>query len=401
MGAAPPAELPAAPAPPPGKLKRVLRRLWWFHSFFALSFGVGLMIFARAGLAHADKIMIALFASWLLMFIALRFIVGPTNRKEQEGIARKGARVVTNYVIKQFYQQMFFFLTPLYASSATWSLSSWNWWLAPILLVCGVVSTMDLVFDNFIMERRLLASAMYGFAMFGVLNVLLPLVVGVDHRTGLIVAAAATPASVALLSFSVKQVLSPQGALLTLAMTGVLLGAVWYGREFIPPAPLAMTETAVGHGSTGSYECLPGSKHQIRVSQLDGLRCGSLLREPGGLKEGVVHVWTHHGHELARITPDRLSCDGDGVVYRSAFPAKQLPPDPTGMWSCTTYTVGGQLVGLRKFEVLTATGMSVEDPPVGNPRPTPDAGVPGDARAVPDAGTAVDTGSDAALDAAP
>lgn len=371
MGAAPPA--PAAEAaPPPGKLKRILKRLWWFHSFFALSFGVGLMIFARAGLAHADKIMIALFASWLLMFVALRFIVGPANRKEQEGIARKGARVVTNYIIKQFYQQMFFFLTPLYASSATWSLASWNWWLAPILLVCGVVSTMDLVFDNFIMERRWLASAMYGFAMFGVLNVLLPLVVGVDHRTGLIVAAAATPGSVALLSFNVKQIVSPQGALLTLATTGLLLGAVWYGRAFIPPAPLAMTETAVGHGSVGTYECLPGSKHQIRVSQLDGLRCGSLLREPGGLKEDIVHVWTHRGHEVARVTPEHMHCDGDGVVFRSTFPTALMPADPTGMWTCTTWTLGGQLVGLRKFEVLTAAGASVDDAPAVVPH---DAGV--------------------------
>ena len=112
-------------------------------------------------------------------------------------------RVATNYIIKQFYQQMFFFLTPLYASSATWSLSSWNWWLAPILLVCAVLSTMDLVFDHFIMERRWLASAMYGLAMFALLNVLLPLVVGVDHLTGLVIAAAATPTAVALLSFSV------------------------------------------------------------------------------------------------------------------------------------------------------------------------------------------------------
>jgi len=86
-----------------------------------------------------------------------------------------------------------------------------------------VISTMDLVFDNFIMERRMLAAAMYGFAMFGVLNVMLPLVFGFDHLTGLIVAAAARPLR-ALLSFSVKQVLSPQGSLLTLAMTGVLIG---------------------------------------------------------------------------------------------------------------------------------------------------------------------------------
>jgi len=58
-------------------------------------------------------------------------------------------RVVTNYFIKAVLSADVLLLTPLYASSATWSLSSWNWWLAPILLVCGASSpTMDLVFDN-------------------------------------------------------------------------------------------------------------------------------------------------------------------------------------------------------------------------------------------------------------
>ena len=102
---------------------------------------------------------------------------GPANRRDNETLARKGIRVATNYIIKQFYQQMFFFLTPLYASSATWSLSSWNWWLAPILLVCAVRVDDGPRVRHFVMERRWLASAMYGLAMFGVLNVLLPLVV--------------------------------------------------------------------------------------------------------------------------------------------------------------------------------------------------------------------------------
>jgi hypothetical protein len=372
------------PAPPPSRIRRLLRRLWWFHSFFALSFGAGVMLFARAGLAHADKIMIALFASWLIMFVALRFIVGPANRREQETIARRGVRVATNYVIKQFYQQMFFFLTPLYASSATWSLASWNWWLAPILFICAVVSTMDLVFDNFVMERRLLASAMYGLAMFGVLNVMLPLVAGLDHRTGLVIAAAATPASVALLSFSARQVLSPYGVLLVVVATGVLLGAVWFGRQFVPPAPLAMVEIAVGHGTIGSYECLPGSKHEIRTDQMDGLRCGSMLREPGGVKEDVIHIWSRRGQEIARVTPEHMRCnDGDGEVFRSVFPLGEMPTDPIGKWACTTMTVGGQLVGVRKFTVVRLDGKPVEEPPSA-PR---DAG--------PDAAPRADAGADA------
>jgi hypothetical protein len=340
--------------PRPSALRRILRRIWWLHSTFALSFGVGVMLFARAGLAHADKVMIALLASWLLLFVALRFIVGPSNRREDEGLARKGIRVATNYIIKQFYQQMFFFLTPIYASSATWSFASRNWWIAPLLLACAIVSTMDLVFDHFVMERRWLASAMYGVAMFALLNVLMPLVAECDHLAALIIAAAATPTSVALLSFSVRTVLSPQGALLTLAMTGGLLAAVWTGRVAIPPAPLAMAETAVGHGTFGSYECMPSSAHQLRADQLDGLRCGSLVREPGGLKEPIVHAWFHAGVLVARVTPERVSCDGDAMVYRSVLPPEALPAKPEGKWTCETFTEGGQLVGSRAFVVLPA-----------------------------------------------
>jgi hypothetical protein len=388
---------PADPAaPPPSRFKRLLKSLWWFHSFFALAFGVGVMLFARAGLAHADKVLMALFVSWLLMFVALRFIVGPTNRREQEGLTRKGVRVATNYVIKQFYQQMFFFLTPLYASSATWSLSSLNWWIAPVLLVCAIVSTMDLVFDNFIMERRLLASAMYGLAMFGVLNVMLPLVGGFDHLSGLVIAACATPASVALLSFSVKQVVSPQGALLTVALSGALLGAVWFGRAAIPPAPLAMPETAVGHGPLGPLECLPPSKHVLRAHQLVGhqLRCGSLLREPGGIKEPVVHVWTLDGREIDRVAPTRLPCDGDDAVFVSFITEGRIPTDPTGRWTCTTLTEGGQLVGVRKFRVISkdAPPPPLFGPGFGSAVPGAGSAVPGTGSAAPGAGSAVPDG---------
>jgi hypothetical protein len=149
--------------------------------------------------------------------------------------------------------------------------------------------------------------------------------------------------------------MSPQGAVLTIASTGGLLGLVMFARIIIPPAPLAMPETSIGHGTVGSYECLPPSKHSIRADKLDGLRCGSLLREPGGVKEGITHVWKLRGHEIHQETPVELQCDdGDAVVFRSYLPPEKLPANPVGTWSCITYTVGGQLVGLRKFEVRAA-----------------------------------------------
>jgi hypothetical protein len=125
----------------------------------------------------------------------------------------------------------------------------------------------------------------------------------------------------------------------------------------------------------------------MRAHQLDGLRCGSMLREPGGLKERIVHAWSHKGRELAVVEPKQQACDGDDVVFVSEFPVADKPNDPTGKWACTTLTVGGQLVGVRKFEVLTKDGASIESTPPGDagvtdPPPPIDAG----ATAKPDAG---------------
>ena len=62
-----------------------------------------------------------------------------------------------------------------------------------------------------------------------------------------------------------------------------------------------------------------------------------------------IPIWAS---TVARLSPDRLHCDGDGEVFRSYVPQDKLPKDPTGAWSCETFTVGGQLVGVRKFDVV-------------------------------------------------
>jgi len=366
-------------APPQGRFRRWMKRAWWLHSFGALSFGVGVMIYARKGLQYADKILVVLGISWALMFIALRFIVGPENRAPDEKLHRKGVRLVTNYVIKNLYQQMFFFLVPLYASSATWSFHSYNWWLPPVLMICAVLSTLDLVFDNFIMERRWIASAMYGFALFGVLNLMLPLAFGMKHFLALIIAAIATAPAVALLNFSYKTVFGPEGLIWTCAGAAVLFTGAWFGRDFVPPAPMAMAAGAVGHGPLGTYECLPGRKVAIPIDQVDGLRCASVVTEPGGVRDRIVHVWRHQGQMVFRgeVNTDpkrggmeRIEDCGGETVDRSYLPAARIPEDPLGHWDCRVETEDGQLVGLMRFEIVSAPG----EPRSGSPRDDPDSG---------------------------
>ncbi len=343
-----------------GKLQRLMQKIWWFHSFFALSFGVGVMAFARKGLAHADKVLIALAASWILVFVAFRFIVGPANRKPDEHVVKKGVRFVTNYVIKQMYQQMFFFLVPLYAASAMWSLSSPNWWIVPLLLLCAVLSTMDLVFDNFIMEHKNIAAGMYGLCMFSVLNLMLPLVFHWAHFASLMTAAAITPVMVALLSYPVATVFKGRGLILVVSCTAGLLVGCYFGRVFVPPAPMGMEAGGIGHGTPGSYECVPGPVSEMKADALDGLRCVTKIVEPGGLNDKVVHIWVHNGKTLAKVSPAKMpECKGE--VLRSELAPQSMPEDVSGKWQCRIETVDGQMVGLLSFKVPKKTALS--EPP--------------------------------------
>jgi hypothetical protein len=333
-----------------GRLGRLVRRAWWLHSFGALGIGVGVMLFARKGLAHADKLLVVVVAAWLLVFVALRLIGGPREDGE-DGLARRGLRLVTSYVIKNLYQQVFFFLLPLYASSATWALDSPNMWLPMVIGGCAVLSTLDVVFDQFIMRYRWLVALIYGVGLFGVLNLLLPLLTELAHLPALLVAAAAAPLATALLTFRVRSVLAPAGLLLLVGVTAVTTAGAWFGRAWVPPAPLAMIYGAVGHGAPGEYEILPGKITHLRAGQLAQLRCATQLAAPGGLNDRLVHVWHHRGAPIARLDPETVTSDEPGThILRSALP--ELPADPLGAWTCTVETGEGQLVGRVAFVVI-------------------------------------------------
>jgi hypothetical protein len=328
-----------------------MSKIWWLHSFGALAFGVGVMAFARSGLDYADKVLMVLALSWIFVFVAFRFIVGPANRKPNEKLVKKGVRLVTNYVIKQLYQQMFFFLVPLYASSATWTLYSPNWWIVPLLLLCAVLSTMDLVFDNFIMEHRNIAAGMYGLCMFAVLNLMLPLVFHVQHFFALMTAALVTPPAVALLSYPLQTVVRGKGLLLTIGCSVGLVAGCYVGRGFVPPAPMAMSAGGIGHGTPGSYECVPGPLRQMSVDQLDGLRCVSEVTEPGGINDEVVHVWSLGGEEIDRLTPTKVAgCPGE--VLKSEMNLQIAPARLKGKLSCTVETGEGQLIGRLNVKLV-------------------------------------------------
>jgi hypothetical protein len=147
-----------------------------------------------------------------------------------------------------------------------------------------------------------------------------------------------------LLRFRARTVLSPVGILVTLAITGGVGAGAWVGRASIPPAPLAMAYGAVGHGTPGEYEVLPGKITVLRASQLDGLRCVTQIVDPSGAPDPLHHVWRQGERVVAVLVPTDVATDEPhSRVLRSTLAT--LPGDPLGAWSCSVETASGQLVG--------------------------------------------------------
>jgi hypothetical protein len=113
---------------------------------------------------------------------------------------------------------------------------------------------------------------------------------------------------------------------------------------------MAMAAGGIGHGTKGSYECIPGPVRIIPVAKLDNLRCVSEITEPGGINDPLVHVWKHGGVEILRATPSKLHrCPGEVLI--SELQPEAMPKRPAGRWSCSVETMDGQLVGLMSFDV--------------------------------------------------
>jgi hypothetical protein len=345
---------PAAPQGKIAKLRAFLKRhghkLWWVHSIYALSLGVGVMLLASKGFDYIRWVVAALGGTWLLFLVFFRIYRSGARRKV-DGKAAKIGFVAMNYLMKDLYQIMLFFLLPFYWKSSTWGTA--NWFFAVGLGICAVLATLDVVFDNLVMRWRVLASLFYLIALFSCLNLVIPVVLPMLRVLWGLLAATALSAVVFLsLHFRLRSLFSRPGLVVVLVVMGVSMAGVYLGRRAIPPVPY-YTLTA----SAGTIE-LPDGRvidAQSAVPARDLERVVSVIEiaSPTGSRETFLHVWRHDRKVVARLVPLTTAVKGPvtKLRLRSALPADKIPVQRAGDWTIDVETGDGQLVGRATFEV--------------------------------------------------
>jgi hypothetical protein len=326
--------------------------LWWLHSAYAMSFGAMVVIYAGKGYENARWMVVLLGAGWVVLILFFRLF--GTGRGQKDKIKDTKAKVrfyVMTLALKNLYQSMLFFLLPFYYKSATFD--SPNRFFVYVLGLLAILSTVDVVFDQFLMRWKAPASLVYFFILFACLNLVLPALLP-NTRTLITLMSAAAVAALVFFTMHVplKNLLRPLYVIGLMAFVAASVAAAYFGRRGIPPVPMYIASGAVGPS------LLPDGRLTMHVSKLHE----SLIQEmhaltdvliPGGQGDHLFHNWRHNGL-IVQPTPVEPSGDPpQGTVrLRSTIRSFSLHGDITGPWSIDVVTEDDQLVGRVNFEVI-------------------------------------------------
>jgi len=312
--------------------------LWCLHSLWALALGVVVMWAGARNYALIRYTILYIAFLW----VASLFVPDLVDPPGQPTRWRGRLRLVINYFSKNFYQQLLFFLLPIYYASATgWSI---NLLFVAFLAASALTSTFDVVYDRHVSVRRSLTAVFFAFNLFACINVMLPVLWSISNRIALPVSAALAVVAFATIRFKFGDLAQFQRRRQVGLAAIALVLLVSLGRPLIPPAPLRVLSTEFGQGInrqtfevTRPFEALsPGWSGRVYAV--------TSIYAPLGLSDRIGHRWYQDGH-LVWASPYYQVEGGrkEGFRLWTSAPAKDVKPGTT--LRIEVWTEAGQLVG--------------------------------------------------------
>jgi hypothetical protein len=321
--------------------------LWWLHSLWGLIVGVAVM---WVGSRHYGLLRLAVFQ---IAFIWIASLAAPALvRRAADSKWVHRLRLVLNYFSRNFYQQLAYFLLPLYFASAS---RSWNLFFVALVAVSAVLSTIDIFYDRHLSVRRGLLATFFAFNLFACINAMLPVVWSISNARAMRVSAGLALVAFTTVLFGRRGVAWRKAAAITLVSAAVLFALVEFARPLIPPAPLRVMSATFGPDV---------NRREMRVSnpidRVDPAFSGRLyvlttIYAPMGLEDRVAHRWYENGR-LVCSSPFYRLVGGRKEGFR-LWTSCALRAVRAGRLTVDVKTEGGQLIGRAGVPVEKAAGL--------------------------------------------
>jgi hypothetical protein len=351
-------KLPSAVLPVVAFLERHQRLLWSIHSLWALALGVVVM---WLGSRHYSWLRVTLFYVAFLWITSL-FVPALVDEPGQPSRWRGRLRYLINYFHKNFYQQLLFFLLPVYWASAT--SSSPNVLFVAVLAGSALISTLDIFYDRHLSVRRGLLAAFFAFNLFACINLMLPVLWSMSNRLALPLSAGLAVAAFATIRYRLRDLatfpIRRDVGIAAIAL--VLLVAV--GRPLIPPAPLKLLRADFGSGIDRRGLRVTGGVEQLPAGWSGRVYVVTAVHAPLGLHDRLQHRWYQDGR-LVYESPSYVVAGGrdDGFRLWTSGPVTGLRAG--SRVRVDVRTEAGQLVGRAQIPVTGAGGGAGYNRPTG------------------------------------
>ncbi len=261
--------------------------LWWLHSTYALLLGIGAMWLVTRNYGFLRLVLLYIGFIWITSL----FLPVIVNRPWLTPKWRERLRLVINYFNKNFYQQLLFFLLPIYYASTTFGSRNMIFFL--LLTASAVLSTMDIVYDRYVSVQWQLTALFFMFNLFASINVMLPLLWAISNHWALWISAILAFGGFASMVHRLAGLRGPDAKIL-LGVAGVALFIIiWFFAPYIPPAPLTLGSTEFGRAVDKSLNVV--SPLDSLPSQPGKIVAVTSIKAPLGLKEQVRHRWLLDG----------------------------------------------------------------------------------------------------------
>lgn len=265
-------------------LRRHQETLWWLHSFYALLLGIGIVWLGSQNFVY---LRIAVFHVGFIWLSTLGFhkVVGAERLSDRW---RGRIRAVINHCNKNLYQQVLFFILPIYYNSATFGAR--NFLFVVLVALSALLSSFDVIYDRQLSVRRGLSALFFAFNLFALTNVMIPVLWSIGNAWAMRMSAVL--AFLGLLSLSLPLArLRAFKHITAIVAVALPLVVIDFSRGYVPPVPLRLVWSEFGYNFNPATkrvtEAVPALPQGFR-GRFYGL---TAIRAPLGLKEKIRHRW--------------------------------------------------------------------------------------------------------------
>ncbi|MBN2400327.1 MAG: DUF2914 domain-containing protein [Candidatus Aminicenantes bacterium] len=335
---------------PAATIKRIIGRflarhqdkLWWFHSSYSLLLGIGVMWLGTKNFTYLRLAVFHIAFIWLSSLLLpslarIRRIPLPWAQR---------IRLLINYFQRNFYQQLLFFILPIYYLSATWGAANMGFVL--LLAFSALLATMDIIYDRYLTVKKWLPAVFFAFNIFACINVMLPVVWNFRNFFALRLSALLALAGFATFIF-VQRDVTPRDRLLSILAAALLLAGISeFGRPLIPPAPLRLLQSSFSLGWDAENNQLGEPLSELPDRGPIKIFVLSAIGAPLGLQDRVSHRWYLDGQPVYTSPLIRLSGGRkDGFRLWTFHTVKNIRAD--SVLRVDVRTAAGQLIGRARL----------------------------------------------------